>query len=63
MLQFQHTHIYMYMYIQGKRNYRKTEKTGAQTIFPDPFTVCSLYQRKFFVCPFINTETNGLQTD
>jgi hypothetical protein len=32
-------------------------KTEAQSIFPNPFTICSLCKRKFVVCPFIDEET------
>jgi hypothetical protein len=35
------------------------EKTEAQAIFLNPFTVCSLCNQKFAACPFVNKETNG----
>jgi hypothetical protein len=27
-------------------------------VFPNPFTVCSSCERKFFICPFVDEETN-----
>jgi hypothetical protein len=35
------------------------QKTEAQAIFPNPFTVCSSCKRKFAVCPFVAEVTNG----
>jgi hypothetical protein len=34
-------------------------KTKAQTIFLDPFTICSLCKRKIVVCPVVDEEKNG----
>jgi hypothetical protein len=31
----------------------------AQVIFLNPFTFCSLYKWKFFICLFVDGETNG----
>jgi hypothetical protein len=38
---------------------RHQTKTEAQVIFLNPFTVCSSLKLKFFVCPFVDEETNG----
>jgi hypothetical protein len=38
---------------------RFKQKTEAQAIFLNPFSVCSLCKRKFVVCPFVYEETNG----
>jgi hypothetical protein len=35
------------------------QKTEAQAVFLNPFTVCSSSKRKFVVCPFVDEETNG----
>ncbi len=35
-------------------------KAEAQAIFLNQFTVCSLCQQKFVICPFVDDETNGL---
>jgi hypothetical protein len=35
------------------------KENGAQANFINPFTICSLYKRKFVVCPVIDEETNG----
>jgi hypothetical protein len=37
----------------------KFAETATHAIFLDPFTVCSSCKRKFFVCPFVDEETNG----
>ncbi len=37
---------------KGKR------KTGDQTIFLNPFTVCSSSKQKFVIWPFVNVETD-----
>jgi hypothetical protein len=34
-------------------------KTKAQAFFLNPFTVSSLYKRKFVACPFVDDQTNG----
>ncbi len=46
-------YTYTYTYCHFKR------KTEVQTFFFNPFTVCSLHKRKYFVCPFVDEETNG----
>jgi hypothetical protein len=33
------------------------QKTEAQAIFLDPFTICSSYKQKFVVSPFVEEET------
>ncbi len=33
-------------------------KNGSPGIFLNPFTICSLYKRKFVICPFADEETN-----
>ncbi len=38
---------------------RVKQKTEAQAIFLNPFSVCSSCKRKFVVCPFVYEETNG----
>jgi hypothetical protein len=39
---------------------RSKTEIEAQSIFLDPFTVCSLCKRKFAVCPFAEKETKGI---
>ncbi len=53
----------MYTYIEIS-NYlymccRFKWKMEAQSIFLNPFTICSSFKRKFVVCPFDYEETNG----
>jgi hypothetical protein len=46
----------LYVYAAVSKGKRKTE---AQTIFFNPFTVCSSCKLKFVACPFVYEETNG----
>jgi hypothetical protein len=46
--------VYIYIYI-----YMLLFQTEAQTIFLNPFTICSSGYRMFVACPFVDEETNG----
>ncbi len=35
------------------------QKMEAQVTFLNPFTICSLCKQKFFICLFVDGETNG----
>jgi hypothetical protein len=52
MMKQQHIHIYTHAFLNRKR------KKEAQTIFLNPFTVCSPCKGKFVICPFVVKETN-----
>ncbi len=47
-----HIH-YIHIYCHFKR------KTEPQAFFLNLFSVCSSYKRKFFICLFVDKETNG----
>ncbi len=49
--------LYLYFYLYAAISNGK-QKTEAQTIFLNPFTVCSSWKRKFVICPFLDKETN-----
>jgi hypothetical protein len=49
-----YTHSYIYAAVSNGK-----QKTDAQVIFIDPFTIFALCKQKFVVCPFVDEETNG----
>ncbi len=53
-----HLCIYIYIYTYATVSNRKW-KTEVQAISLNLYTVCSSCKWKFFICPFVDKETNG----
>jgi hypothetical protein len=53
---YTYTYICLYLYTAVSHGKQKTE---AQVFCLNPFTVCSLYNQKFVIYPFVDEETNG----
>ncbi len=60
MYEYTHIHIYIYKYIHAYICILPFQmENRSQTIFFNPFTVCSVCKWKFVICPFVDKETNG----
>jgi hypothetical protein len=64
---YTYIHISIYIYTKNGTIYinmciyctsKRKRKTEAQVFFLNLFSVCSSCKLKFFVCPFVNVETN-----